>query len=152
VLKVAEDGTTLELVQGVRIIPEGKDEGDFWADEVRLSRPTEGAPRFLYASTRGLNKDTLGYVAAFRLDDDGLIQGDALDIYETHTSGGIANAVEPAPATESGPGVEYMALTDSQEGYVFILSFDGARFKEAARTQLIGEDGKPLASATAVWL
>ncbi|KAF1344916.1 muconate cycloisomerase I, MLE [Delphinella strobiligena] len=152
VLSVAEDGTTLELINGVKIIPADKDPKLYWADEVRLSRPVKGSPRYLYASTRGLDKECKGYVAAFNLDADGLIVGDAIDIYETATSGGIANAVEPAPDSEENPGIEYMALTDSQEGYVFVLGFDGKRFHEAARTQLFGDDGKPLASATAVWL
>lgn len=152
VLSVAKDGTTLELVGGVKIIPADKDPSLYWADEVRLSRPVKGSPRYLYASTRGLEKECKGYVAAFKLDEDGLIIGEAIDIYETATSGGIANAVEPAPDAEENPSVEYMALTDSQEGYVFVLGFDGEKFHEAARTQLVGDDGKTLASATAVWL
>lgn len=154
VLSVASDGTTLDLVGGVKIIPADKDANLYWADEVRLSRPTAngGSPRYLYASTRGLDKDCKGYVAAFKLTEDGLIDGEAIDIYETATSGGIANAVEPAPDTEERPSVEYMALTDSAEGYVFVLGFDGERFHEAARTRLVADDGKPLASATAVWL
>ena len=152
VLSVGEDGTTLTLVQGVKIIPGNEDPALYWADEVRLSRPVEYSPRFLYASTRGLEKGCKGYVAAFNLDDDGLIVGDAIDIYETATSGGIANAVEPAPDTEEDPHVEYMALTDSQEGWVFVLGFDGEHFHEASRVKLIGDDGKGLACATAVWL
>lgn len=152
VLSVAADGTTLELVGGVKIIPEDKDASLYWADEVRLSRPVKGAPKYLYASTRGLDKETKGYVAAFKLTDEGLIDGEAIEIYETATSGGIANAVEPAPDAEENPAIEYMALTDSAEGYVFVLGFDGKKFHEAARVQLKGEDGKTLAAATAVWL
>ena len=152
VLSVAQDGTTLELIGGVKIIPADKDPALYWADEVRLSRPVKGAPRYLYASTRGLAKDCKGYVAAFSLNEEGLIVGDAIDIYETATSGGIANAIEPAPDREENPVVEYMALTDSQEGWVFILGFDGRRFHEAARMKLTDHDGKSVACATAVWL
>ncbi|CAD0109529.1 unnamed protein product [Aureobasidium uvarum] len=143
---------TLELISGKRIIPEDKDEKDYWADEVRLSRPISGHPKYLYASTRGLEKETKGYVAVFGLDEDGLVRGEAIDMFETVTSGGIANAIEPAPMVEGQEGVEYMAMTDSQEGYVFILAFDGKKITEVARTQLLGEDGMTLAAATAVWL
>jgi len=81
-----------------------------------------------------------------------LVQGEAIEIFETATSGGIANAIEPAPMVDGQDGVEYLAMTDSQEGYVFILAFDGKKITEVARTQLVGEDGKTLAAATAVWL
>jgi carboxy-cis,cis-muconate cyclase len=145
------DATNLNLISGARIVPIDKDEKNYWADEVRLSRPASGPPRYLYASTRGLEKETKGYVAVFELDENGLLQGEAIDIFETATSGGIANAIEPAPMVE-GQEVEYLAMTDSQEGFVFILAFDGKRMTEVARTQLVGEDGKSLAAATAVWL
>ena len=48
---------------------------------------------------------------------------------------------------------EWIALTDSQEGYVFVLSFDGFRIEEVARVKL--EDGsgvEVVGAATAVWL
>ncbi|KAH0381065.1 Muconate cycloisomerase 1, partial [Aureobasidium melanogenum] len=150
-LSISETGT-LDLISGKRIIPEDKDEKKYWADEVRLSRPTSGHPRYLYASTRGLEKETKGYVAVFELDEGCLVQGEAIDIFETATSGGIANAIEPAPMVQGQGEVEYLAMTDSQEGYVFMLAFDGKKIKEIARTQLVGEDGKTLAAATAVWL
>ncbi|KAI5253089.1 Muconate cycloisomerase 1 [Aureobasidium subglaciale] len=151
ILSISDSGT-LDLISGVRIIPEDTDEKNYWADEVRLSRPVSGAPRFLYASTRGLEKETKGYVAVFALDEEGLVKGEAIEIYGTATSGGIANAVEPAPIVEGQEDVEYLALTDSEEGYVFVLSFDGSKITEVARTQLVDEDGKTLAAATAVWL
>jgi len=147
---LAEDGTIQTHLSGVKIIPEDKDPKDYWADEVRLSR-TSSPPKYLYASTRGLEKETKGYVAVFQLDDKGQIDGKALDIYATETSGGLANAVEPAP--KGGDGVEYIALTDSEEGFVFVLSFDETegRLKEVARVKL-GENGKVIGAATAVWL
>ncbi|KAI5203888.1 Muconate cycloisomerase 1 [Aureobasidium subglaciale] len=151
ILSISDSGT-LHLLSGKRIIPEGKDEKNYWADEVRLSRPVSGPPKYLYASTRGLEKETKGYVAVFALDEQGSVSGDAIEIYETATSGGIANAIEPAPGVEEQQGVEYVAMTDSEEGYVFVLAFDGSKIKEVARKQLVGEDGKTLAAATAVWL
>ncbi|PNS15331.1 hypothetical protein CAC42_2666 [Sphaceloma murrayae] len=153
VFENSHDGKKLEWKQGVKIIPEGKEPKEYWADEVRVSRTKDGMPKYLYASTRGLEKRTKGYVAVFELDADGLVKGGALDIYETFTSGGLANAVEPAPeALCAGAGVEYMALTDSQEGFVFILSFDGTRVREAARLQLETPSGEVAGAATAVWL
>jgi len=45
-------------------------------------------------------------------------------------------------------GIEYIVLTDSDEGLVMVLSWDGRNFKEAARAKLDGGVGP----ATAVWL
>ncbi|KAL2428764.1 Muconate cycloisomerase 1 [Exophiala dermatitidis] len=70
-----------------------------------------------------------------------------LCMYETPTSGGWANAIQPGPTVG---GVEYLVLTDSEEGWVFILGWDGAarKMREVARTKL--DDGA--GAATAVWL
>lgn len=145
---------TLEHAQGVKIIPADKDPKDYWADEVRVSVSKHGQPEYLYASTRGLEQGTKGYVAVFKLAVDGSINGEALHIWETPTSGGIANAVEPAPAwyDVKGTGYEYMALTDSQEGWVFVLSFDGETIRECARLKLEDKAVDVVQAATAVWL
>ena len=66
-------------------------------------------------------------------------------MYETATSGGWANAVQPGPTVG---GVEYVALTDSEVGRVCVLGFDGRRFSEAAVVRLDEGAG----AATAVWL
>lgn len=155
VFEISEDGCTLRHVQGVKIIPEQRDPKLYWADEVRLS--TVGAdgkpPRYMYASTRGLEASTMGYVAVFALDEGGKVASETpIDMYETATSGGIANAVEPAPRTTVSGDVEYLALTDSEEGFVFALSFDGSKIKEEARIKLGDGDDKVCAAATAVWL
>lgn len=158
--RVAPDGVTLEHMHGFTILPKDKRCEDFWADEVRLSNHTtttknnNNAPRYLYASTRGLDPGTRGYVAAYGLNPDGSIAGPALDIFETRTSGGLANAIEPAPGplVEEG-GDEFIALTDSEQGFVVILAFDGSRFREVASTKLVrGDGGEVAAAATAVWL
>ncbi|ROW13048.1 hypothetical protein VPNG_05955 [Cytospora leucostoma] len=162
---VAEDGVALEHLHGYTILPEGRSADDFWADEVRLSNKhnindktnTSQAgrrPRYLYASTRGLQPETKGYVAAYELNGDGTIAGPAVDIFETRTSGGLANAIEPAPASASGEEGEedFIAITDSEQGYVSILGFDGRRFREVAVTKLEGENGEVVQAATAVWL
>nr|OQO19968.1 hypothetical protein B0A51_15717 [Rachicladosporium sp. CCFEE 5018] len=153
---VADDGVALTHLSGVQIIPEDEDPKDYWADEVRVSTTVPGSqdtPKYMYASTRGLKAETKGYVAVFALRSDGTLADErTLYIWQTPTSGGIANAIEPAPRSE-GDGPEYLALTDSEEGLVMVLSFDGEVFKEVARVAL-GEtdDGQIIQAATAVWL
>ncbi|TKA82632.1 hypothetical protein B0A55_00755 [Friedmanniomyces simplex] len=155
---VAHNGVTLQHLQGVKVIPAGKDPKHYWADEVRLSTgPNREKPRYMFASTRGLKADTKGYVAVFRLNDDGRLESEeALHIWETPTSGGIANAIEPAPwrkGQEEGDAMEHLALTDSEEGWVFMLSFDGKEMGEVARLSLgRTEEGEVVQAATAVWL
>lgn len=162
--------------QGVRIIPQGLPVDEFWADEVRTSFSNGNIPKYLYASTRGLKEGRKGYVAVYFLNPDGLIegaeivpeqqggavaslkewrdddQGGLLCMYETATSGGWANAIQPGPTMN---GCEYVAMTDSEVGYVFVLACDGVELKEAARVNLNestdtskGKNG----AATAVWL
>ena len=99
VFSISDDGVTLEHKQGVKIIPADKDPKDYWADEVRLSSgPDASKPQYLYASTRGLQASTKGYVAVFPLNEDGSLASErAINIWETPTSGGLANAIEPAP-------------------------------------------------------
>ena len=153
VFEIVAPGPKLKHVQGVKIIPETENHKDFWADEVRTSLSDGDKPKYLYASTRGLEKTKMGYVAAFRLSEDGRIDGGKsgkeqdglLAMWETPTSGGWANAIQPGPTVH---GIEYIALTDSDEGLVMVLSWDGREFKEAARAKL--DEG--VGPATAVWL
>lgn len=155
VFDVAEDGVTLKHTQGVKIIPASKDSKHYWADEVRLSSVAPGgSPKYMYASTRGLQADTRGYVAVFEIDEHGaIISEEAIDIWETPTSGGIANAIEPAHWRKEHEGNEYLAMTDSEEGWVFALCFDGEKITEVARLNLGKTDeGGIVQAATAVWL
>lgn len=64
------------------------DEKHFWADEVRLSLAAD-TPKVLFASTRGLESHTKGYLAAFALAEDGLFVSaqEALHIWQTPTVG-----------------------------------------------------------------
>lgn len=183
---VAKDGVTLAHLEGYPILPKDKKCEDFWADEVRTSHlfthhsssttttttTTAKKPRYLYGSTRGLQPETKGYVAAYELDSEGRIKGPAVEIYETRTSGGLANAIEPAPAEvsrrlgrrggsarkeeEEEEEEELIALTDSQEGWVVILGWNGKQFREVAAIRLEGEETGPqdevVQAATAVWL
>lgn len=155
VFTVAENGVTLHHDQGVRIIPADRDCNAYWADEVRYSTgPDARRPKYLYASTRGLEAHTMGYVAVFRLTEEGLIDGEeAIHIWQTPTSGGLANAVEPAPWRDEFGEKEYLAMTDSQEGWIFMLSFDGKVVKEECKVSLgYTDEGKVVGAATAVWL
>jgi len=154
--RIAPDGVMLEHIQGAKIIPADKNARDYWADEVRLSTgPNAAKPRYLYASTRGLKAQTKGYVAVFELDDNGTLESEeAITVWQTPTSGGIANAVEPAPWWDGqAENAEYLALTDSEEGWVFVLRFDGQALQEVARVKLgKTEDGAVVGAATTVWL
>lgn len=162
---------SLRWRQGVRIVPENQSLSLFWADEVRTTPGPH--PTHLLASTRGLEKQTLGYLALFALDEDGLIHGvpcaadttsqqDSgtpaawIDLWQTPTSGGWANAVEPCPrllARPSGSKAMYAALTDSDEGLVMVLRIEADRIVEVARVTLGKDDaGTIRGAATAVWL
>ncbi|KAJ2975661.1 hypothetical protein NQ176_g5398 [Zarea fungicola] len=134
--------TGLKHCGGVSVLPPGKDCAEFWADEVRLSSgPDSSNPRYLFASTRGLHSSTKGYVSVFALREDGTFKDDAaIDIWMTPTSGGIANAIEPAPFQQSRhcSGIQYLSLTDSEHGLVMVLGFDGKHIREICRTILPG--------------
>jgi carboxy-cis,cis-muconate cyclase len=160
--------TQVELIwkQNVRIIPTDLSPKLFWADEVRTS-PGQN-PTHLFASTRGLEADTKGYVALFALDDGGYIKGLSqtlnveeegevawLDIWQSPTSGGWANAIEPCHKPLKGPdGHEYTyaALTDSEQGLVMVLQVKDDRIIEVARLELGQHQGKVRGAATAVWM
>ncbi|KAK4700718.1 carboxy-cis,cis-muconate cyclase, partial [Phenoliferia sp. Uapishka_3] len=141
------EGQKLAWKQGVKIIPADMSPKSFWADEVRVSPGQE----YLYASTRGLEPSEKGWVAVFPLLPSGQIAAEEpVALWETPTSGGWANAVEPSPLStlKDGSGIDYITLTDSDEGLVLVLSWDGREIKEVARTKLDGGAG----AATAVWL
>ncbi|OAL33204.1 hypothetical protein AYO20_07521 [Fonsecaea nubica] len=172
VFSTTNHGVNLQHEQGVRIIPLEEKAEDYWADEVRTSLSSGDKPKYLYASTRGLKEGKRGYVAVYKLTNEGLVDTSVtahpsyrkaaansqdvaynfgglyeglLYLWETPTSGGWANAIQPGPTID---GVEYLALTDSEEGFVFVLGWDGVEVKEVARTKL--NDGA--GAATAVWL
>lgn len=152
----AATGTKPQWVQGVKIIPSDDDKTRYWADEVRTSLSHGQHPKYMYASTRGLEANTKGWLCVYALDQDGRVdesqgKGGLLDMWQTPTSGGWANAVQPGPSVD---GTEYLALTDSEEGLVMVVSWDGKALKECARVRLEGggAEGKVEGAATAVWL
>lgn len=152
---------------GASVLPPGEDCAKYWADEVRLaSGPDSLHPEFLFASTRGLSSETKGFVSVFALHKDGsLASKEPIDMWMTPTSGGIANAIEPAPwlkKSGSSANIHYLSLTDSEIGLVMILSFDGCRIREVCRVSLPLSDEKShnvaevkdgiAQAATAIWL
>lgn len=140
-------------------------------DTLRLSQ----SGSYLYATTRGMTKDTKGFVAVWSVNGDGTLgspdlveQGEReeealdhapLDRFETKTSGGKANAVETFPFHTSEKGVkevrDWVLLTDDEDGWVWVLEWDGKRIKELAGVKL-GEGGtneeKGTGASHAVWL
>lgn len=79
-----------------------------------------------------------------------------LAMYETPTSGGKANAISVAPPSSwsfSSSG-EYIVLTDDEQGFIFVLSWDAERggVEEVARTKLGGFDGEDVMASHAIWL
>lgn len=153
--KGKDAATALKHEHGVSILPSGENPEDYWADEVRVSHilnESTGQPKYVWASTRGLKPETKGYVGVYALSESGLFANkDPIHLWQTPTSGGIANAVEPAPSPVDG--VEYAALTDSEEGSVFVLAFDGKKIEEITRVKLAeGNHDGVVKAATAVWL
>lgn len=158
---IGDDGVSLAHLHGHTLLPAGQACEAFWADEVRTSElhvfpGLAAAPRWLYASTRGLDGGTKGYVAVYALDETGRMRGPAEALYETRTSGGLANAVAPAPRRvyerlglplEGNGAEEFVALTDSEEGWVVVLGWNGRQLREVAAVRLDG-----VQAATAVWL
>ena len=163
----------LEWRQAGKILPDGYDAQDFWADEVRLSPAANGSyPEYLIASTRALKPETEGYVSIYKLDSSGLIDSpnasnadftgcEPLDTFQTPTSGGLANAGGPAPLLpRSKEGNEeecHFALTDSETGLLLVLRIAGkgdeAKIREIAKLQFEKVDGEKVRQlATAVWL
>ncbi|KAI1843007.1 hypothetical protein JX266_010860 [Neoarthrinium moseri] len=121
------------------LLSSGEEAADFWADEVALSFSS----KFLWATNRGRDASTLGYISVFTLDADGAILSQNF-LLTTTTSGGAANAVTPSPFTD-----RFAALTDSSTGFVEIweLADDGSNATVVAHLDLV--DGG--CCANAVW-
>ncbi|RSH95752.1 hypothetical protein EHS25_000844 [Saitozyma podzolica] len=154
VLQLSADDNGLEWLEGVSILPEGRDCKLFWADEVRLSPSAD----ILFASTRGLEPHTKGYVVAWSLTPSGRLAVPALDgddtslhRFETRTSGGWANAIAVCP--ELGPrGEVFLTLTDSEEGFVQVLSYTRDEGFEVLDEVPVGSSGEHVGASVAVWL
>ena len=124
----------------MKIIPTEEDSKIYSADEIRLSLANPSSPSYLFASTRALQNHTKGYVAVFSLNPEGTLKDlNPLHIWQAPTSGGGANAIQPASFVN---GKEYIALTDAQDGIVIIISWDGNQLEEIA-TVILDDGAKP---------
>ncbi|KAK6085250.1 hypothetical protein SCUP515_01068 [Seiridium cupressi] len=121
------------------LLVSGEDAADYWADEVALSFSNG----YLWATNRGRNTNTTGYISAFTLDEDGAISEQKF-LLPTTSSGGAANSVAPSPFSD-----RFAALTDSSVGFVEIweLADDGSSAQVIAHLDL--NDGG--CCANAVW-
>jgi hypothetical protein len=108
----------------------------------------------LFGSTRGLEAKTKGYVAAWDLLPNGRLaksNEDAKHRIETRTSGGWANAIAACPSL--GPqGEVFLSLTDSEEGFIQILSYTKAGGFKVADEVKLGSDSEQIGASVAVWL
>ena len=86
--------------------------------------------RYLFASSRANSFDLTGYVAAFRLDDNGAIERQ-LFLNPTPTSGGHSNAVAPCDFSD-----EWVAITDDQEGWLEIYRWQDEFLARVARIRI----------------
>lgn len=149
--ETASNSLGLQHIQRLSLLPTGEPANKYWADEVRTSAvpDTKGtSPRWLFASTRGLESDTKGYVALYELDADGLVVGASrntsntqddtfVDLYQTRTCGGWANAIEPCPwLIDDGKSGIYAALTDGEEGLVIVLTVEVLQDESASQGHL----------------
>jgi carboxy-cis,cis-muconate cyclase len=131
-------------------LPSGDDPHDYRGDTLRLSKTTN----HIFVTTRGKDSSVRGYLVAFSLDPTTghLSSPDSPPVaaYQTPTSGGKANAIEVTAVNGRGRNgeLDWIALTDGEEGFVEVLSWDGEKFDEVDR---VGLEQGDLASH-AVWL
>ncbi|OAA70307.1 3-carboxy-cis,cis-muconate cyclase [Cordyceps fumosorosea ARSEF 2679] len=86
--------------------------------------------RYLFASSRANSAELTGYVAAFKLADDGRIERQIL-LNPTPTSGGHSNAVAPADWTD-----EWLALTDDEQGWLEVYRWQDEFLARVARVRV----------------
>ncbi|SGY31077.1 BQ5605_C002g01208 [Microbotryum silenes-dioicae] len=156
---------TLKHEQRLSVIPSSFESTrlDYRGDTLRLSQ----SGRFLYATTRGKTSATKGFVSTWAVNDDGTLGSskddfEPLDRFVTSTSGGKANAVEAFPfhvGVQGGKIKEdrdWVLLTDDQDGWVWVLEWDGVQMRELCGVQLGGQEGAEKDEGTgashAVWL
>ncbi len=112
------------------LIPPGIPERDRWtqyrADVCALSH----SGKYLFASSRANSFDLTGYVAAFKLAEDGRIERQ-ICLNPTPTSGGHSNAVAPSDWCD-----DWVAITDDQEGWLEIYRWQDEFLARVARVRV----------------
>ncbi|KAF9505994.1 hypothetical protein BS47DRAFT_1399899 [Hydnum rufescens UP504] len=121
--------------------PHHRPRTNHWEDIIHLShhrnrtRGSSNSPPFLFGTSRGATAAHKGYVAAFALTSDGLLtsRSSASGPYSTLYPGELEADAEPLHRFflilclgrdwEWGDGddIEWIALTDDEEGYVHVL-------------------------------
>jgi carboxy-cis,cis-muconate cyclase len=129
------------------LLPVGTNGSNYWGDTLALS----ASAKYLWATTRAKDDGIPGYVAVYELNSDGAIVKENF-LKETTTSGGVANALQPAEFSD-----RYVALTDNEIGFVEIWEMieDGNDAEVIARIDLADQGNARYASgccANAVWL
>jgi carboxy-cis,cis-muconate cyclase len=154
-----ENGSHLVHLQRVSILSSSSDIHQYRGDTVRLSPDGQ----YLFATTRGKNADTKGFVKVWQINHAALSkrQKDVLQeryTYTTRNSGGKANAIEFAPRygdtlEKNGKTIDYAVLTDDQEGYITVLEWDGEDLKEISTIRLpLLDDGQSQGASQAIWV
>lgn len=146
--RLTDDGNALEFIEGGFILPDGDSADKYWADEVRLSPFAD----VVFGSVRGLEANTPGFVTAWNLRPDGTFENvNAAHRFQTRTSGGWANAIAVCP--NIGPkGEVFMTLTDSEEGFVQMLSYTKEKGFEVVDEVKVSTEQEHVGAATTVWL
>lgn len=115
----------------------GYPNSEYWSDEVQLSYSSS----YIWATSRSYRSNYPGYISAFSLSETGDIISQ-LFLTPTIASGGMANAVAPSTFSD-----EFVALTDSEKGFVQIWRCTGGTAEVVATLDL--QDGG--CCANAVW-
>jgi carboxy-cis,cis-muconate cyclase len=96
------------------------------ADVCAVSR----SGKYLFASSRANSFDLTGYIAAFKVAENGSIERQ-ICLNPTPTSGGHSNAVAPCDFSD-----EWLAITDDQEGWVEIYRWQDELLARVARLRI----------------
>jgi carboxy-cis,cis-muconate cyclase len=125
------DGQGLPEATGTNfsVLGPGQSKADFRAVEIQLS----ASGKLMWASNRGRRADIKGWLAVYTLAADGHILQQAWT-GQTKTSGGLANAVSPAPWSDG-----FVALTDSEKGFVQIWKLDEGPTGDAFNLGLVAQ-------------
>ncbi|KAF2469481.1 3-carboxy-cis,cis-mucoante lactonizing enzyme [Lindgomyces ingoldianus] len=86
--------------------------------------------QYLFATSRANSFDLTGYIAAFKVNADGVIERQ-ICLNPTPTSGGHSNAVSPCPWTD-----EWLALTDDEKGGIEIYRWHKEFLARVARLEI----------------
>lgn len=91
---------------------------------------TTQSGEYLFATSRANSFDLTGYIAAFKLSPDGVIERQ-ICLNPTPTSGGHSNAVSPCPWSD-----EWLALTDDEKGGIEIYRWHKEFLARVARLEI----------------